>query len=105
MISYEWKILDILGKDDLISQVKYHLKATDNENTVATEGYWDFPSEANKRAFQGMLEIDVIRWLEEESVQNGVSVIKSNLENQLANLSKTASISKPWDLPTFKLKI
>lgn len=105
MISYEWKILDILGNDDLISQVKYHVKATDGENSVATEGYWDFPAEANKKAFKGMLEIDVIRWIEEESIQNGVSVIKSNLENQLANLSKNAPISKPWDLPTFKLKI
>jgi len=105
MISYEWKILDILGKDDLISQVKYRLKATDGENSVETEGYWDFPEAANKRAFQGMLEVDVIRWIEEESVQNNTSVIKSNLENQLANLSKIAPISKPWDLPTFKLKI
>jgi len=105
MISYEWKILDILGQDDLISQVKYRLKATDGENSVETEGYWDFPAEANKRAFKGMLEVDVIRWLEEESTQNETSVIKSNLENQLANLSKIAPISKPWDLPTFKLKI
>lgn len=105
MISYSWKILDILGDEDLISQVKYHLKATDGSNSVETEGYWNFSIEANKRAFKGMLEIDVIRWIEEESVQNGSSVIKSNLESQLANLSKIASISKPWDLPTFKLKI
>jgi hypothetical protein len=105
MISYEWNILDILGEDDLISQVKYRLKATDGENSVETEGYWDFPVEANKRAFKGMLEVDVVRWIEEESIQNGTSVIKSNLENQLANLSKIAPISKPWDLPTFKLKI
>lgn len=105
MISYDWKILDILGEDDLISQVKYYVKATDGENSVESEGYMDFPVEANKRAFKGMLELDVVRWIEEESIQNGTSVIKSNLENQLANLSKIAPISKPWDLPTFKLKI
>lgn len=105
MISYEWKILDILGDNEFITQVKYHVKATDGENLVESEGYFHFPEEANKKAFQGMLEIDVIRWIEEESVQNQTSVIKSNLENQLANLSKIAPISKPWDLPTFKLKI
>jgi hypothetical protein len=105
MISYEWKILDILGENDLMSQVKYRLKATDGENSVETEGYWDFPLEANKRAFKGMFEADVIKWFEEESTQNQTSVIKSNLENQLASLSKIVPISKPWDLPTFKVKI
>ena len=42
MISFKWSILDIFGTSELVDEVKFSLKASDEENSVETEGYHKF---------------------------------------------------------------
>lgn len=103
MISYKWKILEFIGDDKVITEVKYHIVANDGKNSVESEGYWTFKEPL--KTFPEMLEVDVENYLDADSMQNGVSLIKSALDQQLTNLGKLTVAKKPWEKPTFKLNI
>lgn len=103
MISYKWKILEFYGDDKVITEVKYHIVATDGNNSVESEGYRIFKEPL--KTFPEMLEIDVENYLDADSMQNGSNLIKSALDQQLLNLGKLTVAKKPWEKPTFKLNI
>ena len=103
MISYKWKVLEFFGDDKEITSVKYFIVANDQANSVESEGYLQFNPPL--KLFPEMLEIDVENYIESDSMQNDVSLIKSALEQQLVNLNKISFAKKPWEKPTFKLNI
>jgi hypothetical protein len=103
MISYQWKVLEIFGDDKVITEVKYRIVAKDEVNSVESEGYYTF--QEPMRLFAEMLEVDVEIYLNLDSMQNGVNLIKSGLEQQLSNLGKSTVAKKPWEKPTFKPKL
>lgn len=103
MISYKWKVLDFFGDDKVITEVKYFIVAKDEVNSVESEGYWTFTEPL--KTFPEMLEIDVENYLDSDSMQNGVNLIKSGLEQQLLNLGKLTVAKKPWEKPTFRPKL
>ena len=103
MISYEWKVLEIFGDDKVITGVKYYIVAKDELNSVESEGYYTF--QEPMKLFTEMLEVDVERYLNLDSMQNGINLIKSALDHQLENLKKVNTAKKPWEKPIFKLKI
>ena len=82
-MNYVWKILELYATDGVITSAKYHCAVSEEDNTVETEGYWDFP-ESGTVPFDQVTEEMVMGWIEEASIKDGKSVIKSRLEKQVS---------------------
>ena len=95
MITHTWKIHDIDAADGLITEVKYSVVATELDTSVETEGYWKFGDPVLRKPFEEVTEEDVIAWVRADSMQNGVNIIESRLEEQVIALEKQKVIP-PW---------
>jgi len=102
MISYKWSILEVFG-DQTITKVRYLLKAENESNTVETEGYHSYFEGSVCKPFDEIKEEDLIRWLDQDTTQNDVNIIKLNLENQLEALKTSKKIEFPWENNTFTI--
>jgi hypothetical protein len=100
---FSWKVLDIIQEATEITQVKYSVKASDNNNSVFTEGFWIFKDKTHFLQKE-TTEKDVIAWIKSESIIDEKCIIEDNLEKQLLAI-KPVSLKKPWVLPTFTVKI
>lgn len=103
MISYQWKVLDIVSQNEQIAYVKYKVVASNGNNLVETEGNWEFKDKTHFLQDQ-TTEKDVIAWVQAESIIDEKCIIEDNLKNQLLAL-EPVSLKKPWVLPTFTVKI
>ena len=92
-MNYVWKILELYAADGQITSAKYHCTVSDGDDSVETEGYWDFP-EIGTVPFDQVTEEMVIGWIEQASIKDGKSVIKSRLEEQLKAQRKP--VPAPW---------
>ena len=92
-MNYVWKILELYAADGQITSAKYHCTVIDGDDSVETEGYWDFP-ESGTVPFDQVTEEMVIGWIEEASIKDGKSVIKSRLKEQLKAQRKP--VPAPW---------
>jgi hypothetical protein len=99
---YEWSILDIFG-DETITKVRYLLKLQDGAFTVETEGYHEFTSQIILRPLEENTEFDLKKWLELDTIKDGVNPLKLNLENQLKALKTSKTIEFPWKNDTFTI--
>ena len=102
MITYKWTILEILG-NETITKVRYLLKAQDEQNTVETEGYHEFSEGLVWKPLSEIKESDLIGWIESDTTQGDVNVIKLNLENQLEALKTSKKMAFPWEAETFTI--
>jgi hypothetical protein len=100
---FTWKVQDIIQENDVITQVKYSVKAVDGDNFVVTEGYWTF-KDITHFLQKLTTEKDVIAWIKNESIIDEKCIIEDNLEKQLLAI-EPVSLKKPWVLPTFTVKI
>jgi hypothetical protein len=91
----DWKLLELFGSSDVVTEVKYLATASDNQNSVQSEGYWKFAKPINLAP--ETLEIDLIRELDKDA-----TIIKDNLNAQLAVKPLSIAI-KPWEKPIFKV--
>ena len=97
MTTFDWKILEISADGDLITHAKYHVLAeADTGEKVETEGNCWFSDKILKKPFGEVTEADVASWVENETTQNGVNLIKSRLEEQLASLKENGVVVPPW---------
>ena len=87
-----WKILEVIKDGELISQAKYHVKLASEDLMVETEGHWYFSDKEVKTNFSDVKEADVINWIKSESMQNGINIIESRLEEQLASLQNEQKV-------------
>ena len=104
MITHTWKIHDIDATDGLITEVKYSVLARELDTSVETEGYWKFGDPVLRKPFEEVTEEDVIAWVKADSMQNGVNIIESRLEEQLANLEKD-KVKLPWVAQVFTVNL
>lgn len=93
---FTWKILEISAADELITHAKYHVTVQDGEFSVETEGNWWFSDKILKKPFVEVTEDDVISWIEKETTQSEVNIIKSRLVEQLATLQSQKKVVAPW---------
>ena len=98
MINFEWKILEITSE---AKSVRYLLTASDDKNTVETEGNHTFFDGIINLPFEQIKEANLIDWLNQDTTQNGVNAIKLNLENQLKALENNKKVDFPWLADTF----
>jgi hypothetical protein len=102
MIDYNWQILEIFG-DQTITKVRYLLKAQDEQNTVETEGEHTFLEGTIIKPFAEIKEEDLTRWVEQDTTQDEVNIIKLNSEKQLQALKTSKKIEFPWENNTFTI--
>jgi hypothetical protein len=104
MITYKWKIHEIDATEGLITEVKYSVLARDIDLTVETEGYWKFGNPVMGKPLLEVKEEDVIAWVKADSMREGVNIIESRLEEQLANLAKD-KVKLPWVPQVFTVNL
>jgi hypothetical protein len=102
MITYKWSILETFG-DQTITKVRYLLKAQDEQNTVETEGEHTFLEGTITKPLSEIKEQDLIGALIQDTTQDEVNLIKSNLETQLEALKTSKKIDLPWEVNTFTI--
>lgn len=103
MLNYEWKILETVIVDGVLKSVKYWCKATDNQNSVETEGNWKMLTP--HMVDENTSEHQVTHWLDLDATQDGKHLIKYRLQEQLDALSSAATTKPPWAVDTFKVTI
>jgi hypothetical protein len=97
MTTFLWKILEVSADNDLITHAKYYVTAeAGTGEKVETEGNWWFSDKILKKPFSEVTESDVASWIENETTQNGINLIKSRLEEQLASLTGNGVVVAPW---------
>jgi len=104
MTTYKWKIHEIDATEGLITEVKYSVLARDIDLTVETEGYWRFGNPVMGKPLLEVKEEDVIAWVKADSMREGVNIIESRLEEQLANLAKD-KVKLPWVPQVFTINL
>ena len=95
-MNYKWSILDISAIDGLITHAKYKVKLSDKDQTVETEGNWWFANPTLKVPFSDVTEEIMASWIEQETMKDGINLIKSRLEEQLNELNKQDTVVAPW---------
>ena len=88
--------MDISANNDLITHAKYKVSLTDQNQTVETEGNWWFNGIEAKVPFDQVTEEMVVSWIEQETMKDGINLIKSRLEEQLNELNKQKTVVAPW---------
>jgi hypothetical protein len=95
-MNYKWLIVDISAIDGLITHAKYKVELSDQDQIVETEGNWWFANPILKIPFSDVTEEMVASWIEQETMKDGINLIKSRLEEQLNELNKQDSVVAPW---------
>jgi hypothetical protein len=103
MTKFEWKILETISDDGALKAVKYRCKASDDQNTVETEGNWKMRTAHTIDADTS--EHQVAHWLDLDAIQDGKHLIKYRLQEQLDALKSAPSTKPPWAVDTFKVTI
>ena len=101
MISYLWKILEVTSIDEVLTHVSYRITATDTINSVISEGNYFFDEKQIDIPFAELKESNITQWIDNETTIDGVSKIKSNLDNQLAILNTSSKKDLPWLADTY----
>jgi hypothetical protein len=100
-----WKILDIDGKDGVITSAKYLVRASDDVNTVMSEGNWSFDAKEAMTPIDQVTEQMVISWIQSAAMKDNKNVILDRLQEQLDELAKEKTMVAPWLPPKFTLKV
>ncbi len=101
MNTYNWKILSLNIKDDLILDAQYYLSATNGINTVETKGNHVFTGTEIKIPLSDLREQIIINWIVDETTKNEICSIKDNLDKQLLKLQEQKTSELPWLANTF----
>ena len=101
MINYVWKILEVTSINEVLTHARYCVTATDNIHSVESEGNYFFNEKQIDIPFTDLKESNITQWIDNETTIDGVSKIKSNLDNQLAILNTSSKKDLPWLADTY----
>ena len=101
MNTYLWKILQVTSIDEVLTHVSYRITASDTINSVISEGNYFFNEKQIDIPFADLKESNITQWIDNETTIDGVSKIKSNLDNQLAILNTSSKKDLPWLADTY----
>lgn len=102
-MNFDWKILDITVKDEVITHAKYYCKLTDGDVFVETEGN-AYGELSFGIPYKDITQKNIIDSIKKLYMQEDVNLIELNLQEQLKNVQKEP-VSPPWHVETFKLEI
>ena len=103
MISYTWQVLEVFAEGENLTKVKFLLKAQNESNIVETEGYHQFSEGVVYKPFAEIKEENLINWLDSDTTQDDINLIKLNLEKQLETLKNSKKMAFPWEADTFTI--
>jgi len=95
MINYNWQILKIFAKNEIITEVQYKLSGNNQKIIIETEGIYLFKDPVLIVPFLEVTEEMIISWIEKETIINGQSHIKSGIEKQFNSLENIEVVA-PW---------
>ena len=98
---FTWKIL---GITDQCTSVQYLIVATDDKNSVETQGNHVFSDGVVNKPFEQIVESDILQWLQKDLTQEVIDAIKLNLENQLKTIESSKKVDFPWLAGTFTIE-
>ena len=101
MTTYLWKILEVTSINEVLTHARYCVTATDNIHSVESEGNYFFNEKQIDIPFTDLKESNITQWIDNETTIDGVSKIKSNLDNQLAILNTSSKKDLPWLADTY----
>jgi hypothetical protein len=100
---FNWKILELYANGSQLVSVRYLLSGSDGTNTVESEGQHTFSDGIAKKSLNQIVESDIVQWLEKDTTQDDVNLIKLAVENQLKALENTQKVDFPWLAGTFTI--
>jgi hypothetical protein len=103
MTTFDWKILETTIEDGALKAVKYRCTASDDQNSVQTEGNWKMRTAHT--IDENTSEHQVSHWLDLDAIQDGKHLIKYRLQEQLDALRSPTPTKPPWAVDTFKVTI
>jgi len=105
MTQFNWQFKQIFTTDGKLSHVHYLLTGSDDENSVETEGTHVFKDGTVDKEFDQIVELDIRQWIEKDTTQDHINLLKLNLENQLNLLKNTPKKAQfPWLADTFTIE-
>ena len=102
---FTWKIKELYANGNQLDSVHYLLSGTDGTNTVESKGKHTFSNGIVNKSLADIVESDIIQWLEKDTTQDDVNLIKLAIENQLKAFENNKKVSFPWLVNTFKVQI
>lgn len=97
-----WKISNLFVEGELITSVKYSVCASDETNTIETEGNCTFTDPVLSTPFKEVKEEQVLNWVKKELTEEQQNSIELNLQKQLEALKIQEPVKAPWLKTTFK---
>jgi len=104
-MNYQWKILEVFAKDEIITGAKYHVIGTEDDISVESEGNWYFDCPTAKVPFLEVTEEIIIDWIEADAVRDGENHIKMGIKKQVEALKSHKPVPAPWMPQVFKPEI
>ena len=97
MAKFDWKILELSAKNEIITSAKYFCALEEDGLRVETEGNWKFRDpEGEMVPYSEVTEQMVIDWINQEAIRDGKNLITSRLEEQLSALQDQTPVVAPW---------
>ena len=101
---FTWSILELFANDSQLTAVRYLLSGTYEKVTVQSEGKHTFSNGIANKSLDQIVESDIIQWLEKDTTQDDINLIKLALENQLNTLENIQKVDFPWLANTFTVE-
>jgi hypothetical protein len=104
MVNYKWSFLELFANGNELKSVRYLLSGTDGQATVESSGNHAFtPGLVNKQLSE-IVELDLVQWIEKDTTQDGVNLIKLAVENQINAIESPKKVEFPWLAGTFTIE-
>ena len=104
-MNFQWKILEVFAKDEVITGAKYHLIGTKDDISVETEGNWHFDCPVATIPYAQVTEQNIIDWIEADAIFDGKNHIKMGIEKQIEALKLHKPTPMPWKPQVFKVQL
>lgn len=103
-MEYNWSFLELFANEDKLKSVQYLLSGTNGQITVQSSGNHEFSPSIVNKPLSEIVESDLVQWIEKDTTQDGVNLIKLAIENQLKTLESTKKVDFPWLAGTFTIE-
>lgn len=106
---FKWEPLELFASENKLISVRYKITATDGKYSVESEGNLTFLPDTVSKPFSDITEADIVHWIEKDTTNDGINLIKCNLEEQIQKLkiADELAINKvdmPWLAGTFTIQ-
>jgi hypothetical protein len=103
MITYKWTFTELFANEDELVKVGYLLTGTQGETVVESQGTHEFSPGISNKKLADIVESDLVQWIEKDTTQDDVNLIKLAIENQINAVESSKKVDFPWLAGTFTI--